>query len=207
MKKDTTENKKSSLKTKFGIPLMAVALIASAGVGAIGVGIAGVASAQSAPTTVTTTTATGTHSGTHKSSGVMGTVASVSGNTITVTGKNGTTYTVDASNAKFLKGSSSTNTTATAPSTVTIANIAVGDTVAIRGTVTGTSVVATTVMDGLTGHSFGGRQGGPGRGQGVTGTVSAVNGNTITVTKSDGTTYTIDATNAKVSEVVTYLNL
>jgi len=46
------------------------------------------------------------------------------------------TYTVDASNAKFQ-----------GPNTVTIANISVGNSVVIQGTVNGTSVVASSIIE------------------------------------------------------------
>jgi hypothetical protein len=135
--------KNNKIKTKFAVPLLIATLLTGVGL----VGIAGVASAQSITTTTPSTTTQGLtsakkHSGT-KGQGVMGTVASVSGTTITVTGKNGTTYTVDASSAKFLKSVSGAK-----PTVATISNIAVGDTVRVNGTVSGTSVVAKSVMDG-----------------------------------------------------------
>ena len=132
--------------------------------------------------------------------GVFGTVTAVSGTTITLTSKGfgasatETTYTVDASNAKFEKSVSGAQ-----PTTAIISDIAVGDTVGVRGTVTGTSVVATDVTDGLMMH---GGRGGFGHGPGVMGTVSALNGNTVTITNKNGTSYTVDATNAKVSKTV-----
>src|SRR6185369_10907714 len=147
----------------------AVALAALAAIGG-GAGLAALASAQTASTT--DTTQTWQHEK-HMGPGVMGTVAAISGNTLTVTGKDNTSYSVDVSNAKFLKGSQGS-----APTTASLADIQVGDTVGIRGTVTGTSVVATEVMDGVLGmHGSG-----PGRGRGVHGTVTAVSGSTVTIT-------------------------
>ena len=87
------------------------------------------------------------------------------------------TYTVDATNAKVMKSA----TSGVKPTTATIADIQVGDTVMVQGTVSGTSVTATSIFDGKftpryqrtnpasTGKSVFGR--------GVVGTVSAVNGN------------------------------
>lgn len=69
---------------------------------------------------------------------MAGTVTAVSGNTITVTGKNGTTYTVDAGSAAITKNM-----------TVTAADIKVGDTLMAQGTLTGTSVAATVIHDGV----------------------------------------------------------
>ena len=78
--------------------------------------------------------------------GIFGIVASVSGNTLTVNGRapgmmaqGTTTYTVNATNATVFKNNA----------TSTISAVLVGDTVSVRGTVTGTSVVATSIRDGL----------------------------------------------------------
>lgn len=136
--------------------------------------------------------------------GVMGTVASVSGNTITVTQKAGpqsttsTTYTVDATNAKIDKSGA----------TGTISSIAVGDTVMVEGTVTGTNVVATTIHDGVPqGIGMGGQHGmqnaAPviqGNGQPVVaGSITAINGSVLTITNKSNITYTVDTTNAKIA--------
>jgi hypothetical protein len=153
---------------------------------------------------------------------VFGTVASVNGNTLTVTSKNfgmrpesssgnttpiptPTTYTVDATNATVMKNNA----------TSTVSNIAVGDTVVVQGTVSGTSVTATMIRDGVVpmmGRGMGMKgkpgMGGhasstpsafiPGNGQPVIGgTVSAVSGSTLTVkTANGGVTYTVDAASA-----------
>jgi len=179
------------------IPTLATALVIGAGF--VGIASADTTSATTAGVTTdsgTTATQSGSHQGMRP--GVMGTVASISGSTITVTGQNETTYTVDASAATFKKSS----TAGTAPTTVTISSIAVGDKVAIRGTVSGTTVTATDVMDGI---GNGGGHGGPkgGHRPGVTGTVSAVNGNTVTITNSDGISYTVDASSAKITKMET----
>ena len=128
-------------------------------------------------------------------SGVMGTVTSISGNTITVTSKNstdttGATYTIDATNAKILKGKNTT---------IAITDIKIGDTIMAQGTVTGTSVAATVIHDGvpMRGDGLGMKSG-----HGISGTVSAVSGNTLTVAGSNDTVYTIDATNAKILKAV-----
>lgn len=144
----------------------------------------------------------------NRGQGIFGTVATVSGNTLTVTGKQGfgqntdsTTFTVDASNAKITKDNAAG----------TIASILVGDTVSVQGTISGTNVVATTILDGVM----------PGRGLGngidkakapdnpaitgngqpiVAGTISAISGNAVTITNKSNITYTIDATNAKITQ-------
>jgi hypothetical protein len=85
--------------------------------------------------------------------GVFGTVASISGDTITVTGRtpqNGTatTYTVDATNATVTKAGASS----------TVSNIAVGDTIMVQGTVSGTNVTATSIRDGVPQNTIGNGQ-------------------------------------------------
>ena len=146
--------------------------------------------------------------------GVFGTVASVSGNIITINGRTGfgtttptVTYSVDATNATVRKNNA----------TSTVASIVVGDTISVRGTVTGINVVATSINDGVMGANgikhpgtLGqGTNGKPwtatstaqviGNGQPVVaGTVSVVNGTTLTVTTTSNVTYTVDASGAKV---------
>ena len=181
------------------LPLAAVAL-------SIGVGFAGVTAAQ-------TSNGTGTGvvqkfeqmMGHGQRPGVFGKVTAISGTTLTVSATNPknnstTTYTVDASNAKVLKGA-----TSSAPVASTLSAVAVGDTVAIKGTVSGTNVTASEIMDGVGPKmgpgGFGGR--GPGKGRGVAGTVTAITGKTITSTNQDGTSYTIDASNAQVEKLST----
>ena len=139
--------------------------------------------------------------------GVVGTVASVNGTTLTVTSKGWpmmrgnnaaptpapVIYTVDASNATVTKNGT----------TSSVSNIAVGDTVMIQGTVSGTSVTATVIRDGMPakGQNENGKKPMPafqGNGQPVVaGKVASVSGTTITITNSSNVTYTIDASSAK----------
>jgi len=70
--------------------------------------------------------------------GVVGTVTAINGNSITVTGPNNTTYTVDASGAKFEK-----------VVTASISDIKVGDTIGAHGTTTGQTVTAQHIMTGM----------------------------------------------------------
>ena len=148
---------------------------------------------------------------------VVGTVASVSGNTLTVAVKDregerdnnasttalSTTYTVDATNAVVTK-----NGTAS-----TISVIAVGDTVIVQGTVSGTnSVTATAIRDtvgmmkGRSETNAGQKSTVPppiqGNGQPVIGgSVTAVNGTALTVTTKSGIVYSVDATLAKITKL------
>lgn len=70
--------------------------------------------------------------------GVHGTVSAVSGNTLTITNTDGTSYTVDASEAKVSKVVE-----------LTVGDVKVGDIVGVMGEVSGTSVVAKHIMDGM----------------------------------------------------------
>ncbi len=131
--------------------------------------------------------------------GVFGTVASISGNSISVTSKGGpngaagTTYTVDATNATVTKDGTASS----------VSTIVVGDTVMVEGTVSGTTVTATTIRDGML-------QGGQGvkpaaiiQGNGepvIGGAVTAISGDSLTVTNKSNVTYTVDATNAVIQK-------
>lgn len=153
--------------------------------------------------------------------GVFGTVTSINGDIITVSGRQGfgpnatatTTYTVDATNATVKKNNA----------TSTVSAIAIGDAIFAQGTVTGTNVAAVTIRDGIMMGMRG--QGGPGmNGQGgqywrghatstppvspfigdgqpvIAGTISAINGTSLTVTTASNVIYTVDASNAKIVE-------
>ncbi len=137
---------------------------------------------------------------------VMGSVLSVSGNTINVSGRvtpgnNATaTYSVDASTAKVYKDRA----------TSTVSSIATGDMIFIEGTVSGSNITATVIRDGVKGVGFGpGKMMGPrnasstpaftGNGQPlVAGKISTVSGSTLTVTTGNNVVYTVDATNAQI---------
>jgi hypothetical protein len=136
--------------------------------------------------------------------GVFGTVSAVNGTTLTVTskggptnqGSTGTTYTVNASGATVMKDGA----------TSTVSAIATGDTVMVQGAISGTTVTATKINDGM-------MQGGPGMGKAgggalaslqgngepvVGGSVTAISGDSLTVTNKSNVTYSVDATNATV---------
>ncbi len=133
---------------------------------------------------------------------LVGKVTSVSSTTLVVSGSQGfmkdsttTSFTVNAANATIRKGNS----------TSTLSSIAVGDTVMVRGTVTGTSIVATSIEAGM--KSKGGEDKDhasstpPFTGNGqpvVAGTISAITGTSITVTTKSNVSYAVDASSAKV---------
>lgn len=160
---------------------------------------------------------------------VFGTVSAINGDTLTVTSKMGgprgangsststaapvtTTYTVDATNATVFKNNA----------TSSLSSVAVNDTVMVMGTVSGTSVTATTIRDGVMpmmggrGKGFG--PGGPngtstmqmhpagasiqGNGEPVVGgNVTAINGSTLTVLTAQGNiSYSVDASSATVDK-------
>jgi hypothetical protein len=87
---------------------------------------------------------------------IAGTVSSESGSTLTIGTKSNITYSVDATNATITK----------AGATSTISSVATGDSVVVQGTVNGTSVVASSVID----------QGVPPTSTGTTGTGQAQHG-------------------------------
>lgn len=144
--------------------------------------------------------------------GIFGTVTAISGNTITVqtktfvkgsTSSTAAAYTVNADAAIIDK-----NKTA-----IAIAGISIGDTVMVEGTVSGSVVTAARIHDGVmvkgapdtksnTGNDTKNKGDATipdGNGQPVVGgTVTAVNGNTITFTNKGNVAYTADVTNAKI---------
>ena len=136
--------------------------------------------------------------------GIFGTVSSVNGTTLTVAGKLGprdgsatSTYTVNAANATVMKNGA----------TSTIASIAVNDTIMVRGAINGLNVTATEIRDGFPGNGPRGPQTDPiikGNGEPVLGgTVSAINGSSLTITNKSNVTYSIDATNASIMKMGT----
>ncbi|MCX6741268.1 MAG: DUF5666 domain-containing protein [Candidatus Parcubacteria bacterium] len=136
----------------------------------------------------------------NKAQGVFGTVASINGTTLTITAKaqpnRGTaaTYTVDASKATVTKNSASSS----------VSNIAVGDTIMVQGTVSSTSVTATSIRDGMAPGQKSKQNANPiiqGNGQPVIGgSITAINGTTLTVTNKSNVTYTVDASSAKIEK-------
>jgi hypothetical protein len=109
-----------------------------------------------------------------------------------------TTYTVDATNATVTKNNAASS----------ISDIAVGDTVMVQGTVSGTNVTAKTIRDGVgmmkPGQGKGSVQmpaGITGNGEPVVGgSITAINGSTLSITNKSNVTYMIDATNAAITK-------
>ena len=123
--------------------------------------------------------------------GVFGKVVAINGNSITMTGiKNNITYSVDASSATVTKNGASS----------TVSAIAVGDTIAVSGTVTGINIVAKTIRDGMMPKQPGNQPIIQGNGLPViAGAVNAINGNILTVANKS-ITYTVDVTSATITK-------
>jgi hypothetical protein len=68
---------------------------------------------------------------------VAGNVSAINGSTLTITNKSNVTYTIDASNAKIVEGQNA----------ISVSNIAVGDNVIVQGTISETSVTASSIID------------------------------------------------------------
>lgn len=124
-----------------------------------------------------------------------GSVTAVNGTTLTVTSTDPktslvTTYTVDAASAKVTKAGAASTTSA----------IAVGDTIMVQGTLSGTTITAKVIIDGIPTHPNDGEKVPAITGNGqpiVAGKITAISGSTITITNQSNVTYTIDARNAK----------
>lgn len=122
----------------------------------------------------------------------IGTVTAINGNSITMTSKNGTSYTVDATTTKITK----------ADATTTLANIQVGDSLFVRGTTTGTNIVATNIIDGITkAKGFEKNEKHSAKANLYFGTIAAVNGSSFTIqgeSRSTTTAVTVNTDSATV---------
>ncbi|MEN4446188.1 DUF5666 domain-containing protein [Mycobacterium sp. SM3041] len=116
---------------------------------------------------------------------LSGLVNSVSGGTVSITGKDGP-GTVDIT--------SSTRITQLSPGQLT--DVTAGECVAVRpvkGNDSGSAVTAANILVGRPGNAQCGEKGGK-REHGINGTVAAVNGNTIQVTDADNAQITVTVT-------------
>lgn len=169
--------------------LAALAIVTS--IGFAGTGIA------SAATTPKETPQGWMRGGMMKNRGEFGIVTAVNGPTITINTKNpkstaNIVYTIDARNATVTKSGTASSVSA----------IAVGDTIMVQGTLNGTTITATKIFDGILKQKEDTKNKPlPFTGNGqpvVAGSITAINGTTITITNKSNVTYTIDATNAKI---------
>lgn len=142
----------------------------------------------------------------------IGTVTAISGNTITLSGNTDfreasstskTIFTINAANATVIKNQA----------TSTVSSIIVGDKLAVQGTTNGTTITATIIHDDVMPRGGMMSRGGEGmmngssslsqlQGNGqpvIAGSITAINGNTVTITNKSNVAYTIDVTKAKVT--------
>jgi len=102
---------------------------------------------------------------------VIGTVSSVNGTTLTVAGRDGVVYTVDAQKAVIHKGTETT-----------LSAVQLQDTVMVRGVLSGAVVVATAITDKPVKRSKIGRSPRPWSSSSATfGTIRAIDGATVTI--------------------------
>ncbi len=125
--------KQSTITTLLVIPMMASAILLSTPVLADNV-------VQASQHVVRHKTSVGSNK-----KHVAGIVSSISGTTLTITAKDGTQYTVDASHATIMKASDDTTVN---PAIVNISDIAVGDSIMARGTINDSELTAENVFDG-----------------------------------------------------------
>jgi hypothetical protein len=102
---------------------------------------------------------------------IGGAVTAIDGSTLTVTNASNVTYTINAASSTIIKNGTST----------TVASVAVGDNLIVQGTVSGTSVTASSVIDqgvknGNTSSSGASASGSHGAGFGFGGIFSAIGG-------------------------------
>jgi hypothetical protein len=166
-------------------------VLAAGGAAAVSILIAFPAFAATTSPSPTSSTAPSAHHWKGAKPAVRGKVAAINGDTITVTAKNGTTYTVDATNATVKKGYGKTATT------IAVSSIAVNDTVAVRGTLSGDDVTATAINDGVPTHTAGNHH--QKLANATFGTVTSVNGSTITLSRMMRTGSTTPATTSIVT--------
>ena len=118
-----------------------------------------------------------------KRSGIAGTVTAKSGSTLTVLGTNGTTYTVATADASVWKNRNESTS---------IGSVSVGDTVVVQGTINGSRVAASKVYAVSIPESTANGD--------IRGTVTAIDGNTITILASGGASYTVDTRDAAIRD-------
>jgi hypothetical protein len=68
---------------------------------------------------------------------IGGNVTAINGSTLTMTNKSNTSYTIDATNAKIEKKGTVSS----------LSNIVIGENVVIQGTINGTAIVASSIID------------------------------------------------------------
>ena len=172
--------KNKSLAVTVGVAILILA-------GVVG-GLASVASAQSSVGQTTRMQFAGMP-------GIHGTVTAISRNTITLLGRGGLTYTVDASSATFKKSDGKTVTVES------LTDIAVSERIFVTGAVTGTSVKATEITECAFVREGIGMGMGFHAGAKQNGRIVSVDGNNVTVERQDGTQFTFDSSSRPAGNV------
>lgn len=128
--------------------------------------------------------------------GIHGTITAINGSSLTVD-VDGTAYKVNVDGAEF-------HTFADGKMfDISQGELAVGDSIGVRGEVDGITVEADHVMEGdMKFGERGGMRGEMHGGRGVIGEVTKVDGTTITVEGRNGKTYTVNATEAEVLRTI-----
>jgi len=147
-------------KRKIFTPIVMASLITTLGVGTISIDPARASTREGTSVTASFNT-TGSRYGFGKGrgQGASGIVTAISGSSmLTITGKNNLAYAVDTSGATLLRASTISSKGKTIPGVpvaIAFSDIKVGDTVMVRGSISGNSIKAVTVTDGkkLTGKS------------------------------------------------------
>jgi Domain of unknown function (DUF5666) len=163
-----------------------------AGITAAVIGLGGFLAIRAAtvhPTTAATSTTTGGAGfggpGRAGGLGTAGTIASVNGTTMSLTTASGSTLVVKTTSS----------TTAASSATGAIADVKQGDNVVVVGTATGSTIAARSINDA--GATAVGASGLPAGTTGfASGSVSAINGATLTVTESNGTKVSVTTTSS-----------
>ncbi len=174
-----------------------------------GAGILATAPALAATTGVETGQRFGRGQLQQRQNGVSGTITAINGTNLMVSGRQGfgnagtaITYTVDTSAAKVFKDNVASS----------LSTLAVGNSLRIEGTISGTNIAATSIRFNSNGGPQGMRTNGKGErfgsstipaitGNGqpvVAGSVTAISGATITVATRSGIQYTVDTASAKI---------
>lgn len=120
-----------------------------------------------------------------------GTVTAINGSTITIkSDRDNTTYAVVADGAKIYQGSSAK----------TVADIKIGDTILVDGSISGTSILAIRILNTDRDKNIPDNNEWKNFKSGIVGEVTAVNGNILTVSAKSGTSYTVNTSGAKLQK-------
>jgi hypothetical protein len=134
---------------------------------------------------------------------ISGTIATISGDTITLKSQNSYTITIDATSAAIKRNVSATSTSSSTSETISVSDLAVGDMITVEGNIT-VSAAKITAGTAKTENNKENSAEKPAA-EGTIGTVTAISDSTITMTAktSDSdttTTYTVDASSATITK-------